>query len=131
MTDKKPIKRKRSEPVDPLVLAARLKTLMERKGLSQAQLADRADVARSAMNQFLSGERKPSADALVKLADVLVVSADYLLGRTDDTTLADLLQHRNVLELIELFRQLSAADQCRVVEMISLMAKTAEHKLPG
>ncbi|CAG0963964.1 HTH-type transcriptional regulator ImmR [Anaerolineae bacterium] len=131
MTDDKQIKRKRAEPVDPIVLAARLKTLMERKGLSQAQLADRADVARSAMNQFLSGERKPSADALAKLANVLDVSTDYLLGQTDETVLADLLQHEKVLDLIELFRQLSTADQDRVVGMVRLMVNTADPKSPA
>lgn len=131
MTDKKTPKRKRTEVVDAVVLVERLKMLMGRRGLTQAQLADRADIARSALTQFFAGERKPSADALVKLANTLVVSTDYLLGRTDDTDLADLLQHEKIIRLIELFRRLSDADQERIIEMIRLMAQTAESKPPA
>lgn len=128
MTEQKTPKRKRTEVVDPVVLVERLKMLMGLRKLTQAQLADRADIARSALTQFFAGERKPSADALVKLANALGVSTDYLLGRTEDTVIADLLQHEKVIRLIELFRRLSDVDQERIIEMIHLMAQTAEYK---
>jgi len=97
---------------------------MEQKGLSSSELADRADLARSAMTQFFAGDRKPSADALVKLADMLDASTDYILGRSDESELADLLQHEKIRELVRLFMQLSVTDQERVTEMIRLMVKT-------
>ena len=36
------------------------------------------------IGNYESGERMPSLDTLVKLADYYEVSADYLLGRTDN-----------------------------------------------
>ncbi|AAR35489.2 transcriptional regulator, putative [Geobacter sulfurreducens PCA] len=99
--------------------------MMADKGLSSAELADRADLARSALTQFFGGERKPSADALVKLANVLDSSTDYLLGRRDSTDVAALLQNDKIMELISLFSELSVADQERVLEMIRLMKGTA------
>jgi len=97
---------------------------MEQKGLSSSELADQADLARSAVTQFLAGDRKPSADALVKLADMLDASTDYILGRSDESELADLLQHEKIRELVRLFIRLSVTDQERMTEMIRLMVKT-------
>lgn len=118
-------KRKRSVLVDAGEFVARLRAQMESKGLSQAELADRADLSRSTMTMFMAGDRKPSADALAKLADVLDVSTDYLLGRRDDSELIDLIQHEKIMELVRLFVQLSASDQERAVEMIRLMVITS------
>ena len=125
MDEKKHIKRKRSEVVDTEIFVARMRTLMESKGLSSSELADQSDLARSTLTQFLAGNTKPSADALVKLADMLDASIDYLLGRSDESELADLLRHVKIVELVRMFAQLSVPDQQRVSEMIRLMAKTA------
>ena len=125
MDEKKQIKRKRSEVVDTEIFVARMRTLMELKGLSSSELADQSDLARSTLTQFLAGNTKPSADALVKLADMLDASIDYLLGRSDESELADLLRHVKIVELVRMFAQLSVPDQQRVSEMIRLMAKTA------
>jgi transcriptional regulator with XRE-family HTH domain len=124
MNETKQIKRKRSEVVDTGVFVARVRALMQQKGLSPSELADQGDLARSALTQFLAGKTKPSADALVKLADMLDASTDYLLGRSDESELADLLRHAKINELVQLFIQLSVTDQERVTEMIRLMART-------
>lgn len=124
MNEPKPRRHKRTTVVDAAVFVSRLRELMEKKGLSAAELADRADLARSAMTMFFTGDRKPSADALVKLSEVLDVTTDYLLGRSNESTIADLLQHEKVIELVQLFISLSISDQMRVVEMVRLMSKT-------
>ncbi len=129
-------KRKRGEVVDAAVFVERVKALMAEKELSPAELADRADLARSALTQFFGGERKPSADAVVKLANILDTSTDYLLGRRDQAELADLLQSDKIKELLRLFIDLSVADQDRVLDIIRLMKETArstseESPLPG
>gem|GEM_PF-4235769 len=119
------MKRKRGKVVDAAIFVERVKTLMADKGLSSAELADRADLARSALTQLFGGERKPSADAVVKLANVLDSSTDYLLGRRDQAELVDLLHNDKIMELVSLFCELSVADQERVLEMIRLMKATA------
>src|SRR5207248_5214251 len=54
------------------------------QGLSVRQLALRACVPLSAVQRICAGEgRQPSVWTLVQLADVLGVSLDYLVGRTD------------------------------------------------
>lgn len=62
--------------------------LMEEKGLdpgSQSS-ADMMGVTRSAISIWKKKGNTPKGDTVAKMADVLRVSADYLLGRTTDPT---------------------------------------------
>lgn len=56
---------------------------------SQTELATRAKLPPSSIAHFETGSRKPSFDTLRKLANALNVTADYLLGRTDNPSLAE------------------------------------------
>jgi len=59
----------------------RIRTRRTRLGITQTQLAKAAKLTPAAISQFESGARKPSFDALSKLATALKVTTDYLLGR--------------------------------------------------
>ena len=62
------------------VFATRLKEARERQGLSQAQLAQRAEMQPSAIAHFEADRRKPSFENVRRLATALGISSDYLLG---------------------------------------------------
>jgi transcriptional regulator with XRE-family HTH domain len=64
---------------------SRLQKLREVRGLTQAELGRRAGIAAASVSHFETGQRAPSLESLVKLADALEVSADALLGRADMT----------------------------------------------
>lgn len=66
-----------------VALEQRLKAARKRRRLTQAQLADRMGLPTSSIGQFECGARQPSATNLVRLANALGVSTDYLLGRRD------------------------------------------------
>lgn len=67
----------------PSTLASRLRSARTEAGLSQAQLAERIPgVTQAHVSQWESGRRTPHIDSLVKLADALSVSLDWLTGRT-------------------------------------------------
>lgn len=65
------------------MFAERLRKVREERGLSQQQLAERVSVARVTITMYEAGEREPDFGTLTKLAQVLGVTTDYLLGRTD------------------------------------------------
>lgn len=65
----------------PDKLAANLRKLRETRNLTQAALGKRAGMAAASVSHFETGQRAPSLDSLVKLADALEVSVDTLLGR--------------------------------------------------
>jgi transcriptional regulator with XRE-family HTH domain len=62
-------------------LAPTLRALRERREFTQAELGARAAMAAASVSHFETGQRLPSLDSLVKLADALEVSVDTLLGR--------------------------------------------------
>ena len=62
----------------------RIKQLREEDGLSQAQLAKAVGISQAAIALWELGDRTPSADAIIKLAEFFDVSADYLLGLKDE-----------------------------------------------
>lgn len=64
----------------------RLKAARELRGLSQAELAEKAGFQPSAISRFENGAAKPSFDNLRRLAGALRVTTDYLLGLSDEPT---------------------------------------------
>lgn len=59
----------------------RLKTLREKRGMSQRTLAQLCGLSRSMVGQYERGEKDPSLRTLAQIADYFGVSTDYLLGR--------------------------------------------------
>lgn len=67
-----------------------LKTAREKSGLNQKEVADKIGVAKSTYSLYESGKREPGVPTIKKIADVLNVSADGLLGieSSEPTTIA-------------------------------------------
>lgn len=60
-------------------LPKRLTEFREKKGLTQAQLAEEMDVSRQTVSRWELGEVAPSAEKLIKLSEIFGVSLDYLV----------------------------------------------------
>lgn len=61
----------------------RLRELRIEKGLSRRQLAEMLDTLPRNISYWELGQRECNFDMLLKIAEVLDVSVDYLLGKTD------------------------------------------------
>lgn len=61
----------------------RLKKIRKAKGLTQKEAAQALNITERSYQSWEGGKNKPGYDAIVALCDLLEVSADYLLGRTD------------------------------------------------
>ena len=68
----------------------RLVALIQRAGLSRAEFAREIGIDRSALTQLLSGQavRLPRVDTLRRISERFSVSLDWLLGLSQDETLA-------------------------------------------
>lgn len=60
-------------------LGERIRQLRKETGWSQAELADKIGVDAGRVSRYEAGRITPSADALIRLAQVLNVSIDHLL----------------------------------------------------
>jgi transcriptional regulator with XRE-family HTH domain len=81
------------------VLGTRLKELRERRGLSQRALSQQLRLSKSTVTKYEGGVHSPSLAVLVRLATVLDVSVDSLLGRERrDPRLARFLVEIEIME---------------------------------
>ncbi|MEW9671105.1 helix-turn-helix domain-containing protein [Ammoniphilus sp. 3BR4] len=80
------------------MILERLTDLRKRKKWSLQYIADQLGIAKSTYAGYESGYRQPSLEAIVKLANLLDTSVDYLFGRVDDP----LLEPGQTIELTDL-----------------------------
>ena len=61
-----------------------LKKIREKKKVTQVRLSIAAEVSQETISAYESGKAFPSVETLIKIADFLGTSTDYLLGRIND-----------------------------------------------
>lgn len=67
-------------------LAERLYLLRKERNLTQVDISKEIDISLNSYRRYELDEREPDAPILVRMADFYGVSADYLLGRTEERT---------------------------------------------
>lgn len=65
-------------------LPERLKEMRTKLSLSQREIADALDLSPSVVSAYETGERTPSVEILLRLADLYQCSTDYLLGKVEE-----------------------------------------------
>ena len=63
------------------IFTERLKELRLKKGLTHTELGEKVGVKQNTSTNWEKGKREPSFENLIKLADLLEVSLDWLFGR--------------------------------------------------
>ena len=99
----------------------RLKELRETKNITQLKLGLDLGVSQETISGYEIGKAYPPAEMLVKLADKLNTSVDYLLERTDIKNFKPLSKTdltAKELELFHLFSMLSDEKKERVIGFI-------------
>lgn len=61
----------------------RIKFLREEQKMTQQELANKIDGAKSSIAMYEKGDRKPSLEILVKLSEIFNCSIDYILCKSD------------------------------------------------
>lgn len=107
---------------EPSVFGKRLKIVRRARGLTQEELEAKSGVSSAMISHFETGERqKASADNLVKLAEALNVSIDYLLGRSEEPELRG--------ERVQaLFRRLSKASDEEIDQSVRVIEAMLERE---
>ncbi len=67
-----------------ILVAERIRELMNEQGLNQVRLAEKVGVKQNTISSWLSRKKEPSITSLWLLADYFNVEIDYLVGRKDD-----------------------------------------------
>lgn len=65
-------------------IGARIRRARESAGFRQEDLAEKTGIMQKTISNYENGVSYPNSLNLTKISDVLDVSADWLLGRTED-----------------------------------------------
>ena len=90
------------------MIGKRLKDLRIKRGLSQQELGDYIGVTKVSVCGYENGTRLPTLDKLVKIAEKLETTTDYLLGRevplvnTNDKNFMGSVSYEDVSFIMEL-----------------------------
>lgn len=91
------------------MICERIKETRERNGLTQAALAKKLGVTRSAVNSWEIGISAPSVQYLIELCKLFNVSADYLLElntkETVDISFLDDEEKRMIYSFLDYFKK--------------------------
>lgn len=98
---------------------ARLKVLRKQRNWAQKELAALVGIRFQQLNKYESGLNIPPAEMLVKLADALGVTVDYLLtgNPVEDTPLAS----SRLFRRFQVLEALTPEDQETVIKVIDAM----------
>lgn len=66
-----------------MTLGQQITALRKKKGISQADLGKRVETSGDIIGRYERDEVKPSIEVVIRMANVLEVSLDYLVGKTD------------------------------------------------
>jgi transcriptional regulator with XRE-family HTH domain len=99
-----------------------LRALRESRGLTQVRLAELIDVSPRVYNRWETSAAAPRLDTLVKIADILNVTLDELVGRTEPTSEV-VIQNPKLHALYREINRLSDEDQQDLVILLDSLVK--------
>jgi transcriptional regulator with XRE-family HTH domain len=101
-------------------IGERIVLLREKKGWKQKDLADKVNLNVSVMNRIEKGTRPLTDSEIVRIADALDVSTEYLLGRSNTLTYDDDKEFQDFLNDSNLglwFKELKDSPEDQVDEL--------------
>ncbi|ESR10140.1 XRE family transcriptional regulator [Streptococcus iniae] len=73
-----------------------LKLMRKTKSLTQVEMSKKLNVTQGAYAKWENGRTEPTLEMLVRIADSLDVTVDYLLGRSDNFSNTIVLSKNNM-----------------------------------
>ena len=99
----------------------RLKDLIDRNDYSQKSFAELLNVSLSTLNGYVNNYRLPNLILIVRIAETLGVTTDYLLGC--DSKPIDLPLSGNERELLENLRKLDPDKQEMILKLTEMLSQ--------
>ena len=98
--------------------AQRLKDLRKNKRLTQAELAEAAQVHAAQISRYERGETKPTAEVVGKLAQVLETTTDYLMNGASGEAVARAGLDKEIIARFEKVQHLPSEDKRTVLSLL-------------
>ncbi len=106
-------------------ISVRIKKALEMKGMKQSELCKLANIPKSSLSQYLSGDFEPKQDRIYLISKALNVSEAWLMGfdvpmerQVKKTSPSESNLSEGEKMLLELFRRVPEDQQTLVLQMI-------------
>ncbi|WP_141504072.1 helix-turn-helix domain-containing protein [Paenibacillus luteus] len=100
-----------------------IRQLRKKRGLSQEQLAFRADINASYMGQVERGEKNPTIDVLSKIANALQTPLEMLVNVSAPPDLADVDPEGYATKIVHQIHGLSLKEQEAVYKIVKQLVQ--------
>jgi len=109
---------------DPQTLARAVREQRKAAGFTQAELAERAELAFETVSRVESGREPPSLRTAVRLADALGLPLDVVVGRTKAAAVSEVWRTgADVRRLVELVQRLDPKAVKHLLAFIRALAQ--------
>lgn len=71
--------------------------ILQEKGVTPYQVAKNTGISQGLMGEYKKGIKMPTISNLIKIADYLDCSVDYLLGRSDNPNMVNSINNANAI----------------------------------
>lgn len=113
-------------------LGQRIRTFRLAKGLTQTELGELVDLSQRQITYYEAAEGSPSPAMLVRLAEVLDVTTDELLGRRSSSpSPVAATRHMRLLHQFKQLEQLPPEERKAVLKMIDAFASRPRKRRAG
>lgn len=106
----------------------RLRQVIEAKGMTIKSFAQSVGIPLRSVHNYLSGEREPNAEVLIKIAQAMSVNLNWLLLNQDEMFLGELQSqtlNADEVALLERYRETTKAGK----NILLLISKTISDEL--
>lgn len=108
-----------------MTIGNRIRELRISKNMSQKELSELIDVSKSAISKYESESLEPNIRVQIALAEAFNVTIDYLIGYSDENTLAK--SDDNITKMIELYKELNENNRilalAKMIELLNEQSK--------
>lgn len=114
------------ESIDMEGFAERLRKARAARGLTQARLADLLEISPRVYNRWERGTSVPKLDTVVKIAELLAVTVDELVGRRELSEDTPRIRNPKLHRLYSQIDQLSDEDQHAAAILLDSLVKRSQ-----
>jgi transcriptional regulator with XRE-family HTH domain len=104
-------------------IAERLVRLRKERGITQQELAERLGVSQPIISDYENGVLRLHAEVIMKLAEILGVSSDEMLGLARPASTNGGIKHRRFVRRLQQLDRLPARDQQAILRTLDAFLK--------
>ena len=109
-------------------LGKNIRLIRKQKGLTQVELANQLICSQAMITAYESGQKKPSVSTLTKLAEVLGVTIDHVVGNIAPPKTENKIKNHKLWKKFSQLEQLPDTDKRTVFRMIDgLLTQTKQN----